>query len=387
MLRRDGGSRPFLGAMSAFAVGTMTFAGTLMATSSGAADHETLTVGTPAPDFDLPGIDGRRYSLSSFESAELLVLIFTCNHCPTAQSYEERIIALADDYRGRGVSVVAISPNDPKAVRLDELGYTDLNDTLEEMKVRAEFKGFTFPYLYDGETQSVSEAYGPVATPHVFIFDRERVLRYVGRVDDSEEGVHAGTSHDTRDALEELLAGQVVTTQTTKTFGCSVKWADKREAAQRALAKLAQEEVSLETIDSAGIRALAANDSDNLRLINVWATWCGPCVVEFPDFVEMNRMYRLRGFELVSISADGPAKHAKVLSFLKKQQAAHSNYLFESDDQYALIEAVDENWQGALPYTMLVEPGGRVIYSEQGGVDPLAMKRLIVDRLGREKDW
>ena len=112
----------------------------------------TLAIGAPAPDFDLPGVDGRRYSLKDFASAPVLAVVFTCNHCPTAQAYEDRIQKLHDDYAGKGVALVAISPNDPKAVRLDELGYSDLSDSLEEMKVRADDKGFTFPYLYDGET-------------------------------------------------------------------------------------------------------------------------------------------------------------------------------------------------------------------------------------------
>jgi peroxiredoxin len=359
-----------------------------LACVAGAAEYETLAVGSPAPDFSLPATDGRTYALADFAEAELLLIVFTCNHCPTAQSYEERLVQLTKDYADRGVAVVAVSPNDPLAVRLDELGYTDLGDTLDDMKIRAEAEGFNFPYLYDGETQAMSRAYGPIATPHVFLFDRERRLRFVGRIDDSEEGVHDETSHDTRNALDALLAGKPVPVESTKVFGCSVKWADKRESRRRHMEKLAQEPVTLEMADAETIRKLVANeDSDKLRLINVWATWCGPCVVEFPDFVEMNRMYRQRDFELVSISADDPSKQADVLKFLKKQQASHRNYQFDSDDQYALIEAVDEKWGGALPYTMLVEPGGKVVWSIQGEIDPLEVRRMIVDRLGREKDW
>ena len=113
-------------------------------------DYKTLEIGASAPGFKLPGVDGRTYTLASFKSATILVIIFTCNHCPTAQAYEDRIIQLTKDYRNKGVAVVAISPNDPTAVRLDELGYTDLSDSFEEMKIRAKQKGFNFPYLYDG---------------------------------------------------------------------------------------------------------------------------------------------------------------------------------------------------------------------------------------------
>ena len=141
-----------------------------------AAQPTMLEIGATAPDFSLPGIDGKTYSLADFKDAHVLVVVFTCNHCPTAQAYEERIKQLAADYKDRGVAVVAIQPNDPAAVRLDELGYTDLSDSLEDMKIRAEDHHFNFPYLYDGETQATARAYGPVATPHVFIFDRDRKL-------------------------------------------------------------------------------------------------------------------------------------------------------------------------------------------------------------------
>ena len=140
----------------------------------------TLSAGASAPDFALPGVDGKTHRLSDFSGSKILVIAFTCNHCPTAQLYEGRIKQLAADYRDRGVALVAIQPNDPNAVRLDELGYTDLSDSFAEMKIRAQYSHFNFPYLYDGETQSMSRKYGPTATPHVFIFDGERKLRYQG---------------------------------------------------------------------------------------------------------------------------------------------------------------------------------------------------------------
>src|SRR5688500_391642 len=151
-----------------------------------AADPRPLEIGAAAPDFNLPGVDGKNHSLKDFAAAKVLVVLFTCNHCPTAQAYEERVMKMHADYKDKGVALVAISPNDPLAVRLDELGYTDVGDSLEDMQVRAKDRGFQFPYLYDGETQKASRAYGALATPHVFIFDRDRKLRYQGRIDDSE---------------------------------------------------------------------------------------------------------------------------------------------------------------------------------------------------------
>ncbi len=249
-------------------------------------DYPTLEIGQPAPDFSLPGIDGKIYTLADFKS-DILVVIFTCNHCPTAQSYEDRIIKLVDQYKTRGVDFVAISPNDPLSVRLDELGYTDLGDDLEDMKIRAEYKGFNFPYLYDGETQETSKKYGPVTTPHVFIFDKERKLKYVGRIDDSEGGIGPETKFDTRNALEALLAGRTPEIQKTKTFGCSIKWSDKRESVKQYYEQIYNEAVSLESIDIEQIKQLIKNNSENLRLINFWATWCGPVLRNFLTWLKL----------------------------------------------------------------------------------------------------
>ena len=342
-------------------------------------ERKILEIGAAAPDFKLPGVDGKTYSLADFKSAKVLVIIFTCNHCPTSQAYEERIKKLVTDYKDKGVQVVAISPNATEGLSLSELGYTDVSDTYEEMKYRAKDKGFNFPYLYDGETQAASEKYGPVATPHVFIFDKERKLRYQGRIDDMEKPTKTPNSHDTRAAIDDLLSNKDVAVKTTKVFGCSTKWRDKSEWVKKNDEEWAKRPVPLEAIDEAGIMELLKNNTDKVRLINIWATWCGPCVSEFPEFVIINRMYNARDFELITISADELSKKEKVHDFLKKKQAANKNYIFSGDNKYKLIEAVDPKWQGALPYTVLVEPGGKIVYAKQSTIDPLLMKKTIVE--------
>jgi glutaredoxin len=199
-----------------------------------AEEHPTLAIGAKAPAFSLKGTDGKTYSLASFSKYRILVIIFTCNHCPTAQAYEDRIIQLTKDYSAKGVGIVAVSPNDPKSIRLDELGYTDMSDTYAEMKLRAKQKKFNFPYLYDGDKQAMAKAYGPATTPHVFIFDKERILRFQGRIDDVEKPTEKPTSFDTRNAIEELLQGKEITVKTTKVFGCSIKWAEKGDWIEKA---------------------------------------------------------------------------------------------------------------------------------------------------------
>ena len=342
-------------------------------------DHATLAIGSDAPEFSLPGVDGKTYTLQSFAKAKILAIVFMCNHCPSSQAYEDRIIKLTADYAAKGVTVIGINPNNPASIRLDEMGYTDIGDSLDEMKIRAKDKNFNFVYLYDGETQSAALKYGPIATPHIFIFDKDRKLRFQGRIDDVENPHKTPHTFDARNAIDALLAGKEVPVATTKVFGCSIKWAEKSNWIEKAEAEWAKEPVTIDTINNTGIAALLKNTSDKLRLINVWATWCGPCIAEFPDFITMNRMYRNRDFEFISISADDPVNKDKALKFLQRKEASATNYIYSTDDKYKLIEAIDPKWEGALPYTILVEPGGKVVYAHRGAIDPLELKKLIVN--------
>jgi peroxiredoxin len=321
---------------------------------------KTLAIGSAAPDFKLPGVDGKTYSLSDFAQAKVLFVVFTCNHCPTAQAYEGRIARLQADYRDKGLAVVAISPNDPAAVRLDELGYTDLGDSFDEMKIRAKDHDYAYPYLYDGETQETAKAFGVMATPHVFIFDSERKLRYVG-----------------------LLAGKPVPVETTRVFGCSTKWAEKQADARKSLAKWDAEPVAIEPIDLTGVAKLAKNNTDKLLVVNLWATWCGPCVAELPELVTMNRMYRGRKFQLVTVSLDDLSKRDDALKVLKDNHVSATNFILSSDDRDKFAEALDQEWPGPVPYTLVIAPAGKIVYRKTGAIDPLQLKRAIVAYLGQ----
>lgn len=174
---------------------------------------KTLEIGAEAPQFsNLLGIDGKRYSLKDFQKP-ILVIIFSCNHCPYVHAYEDRMVAIAGDFMQKGVQLIAINSNDDK---------TYPEDSYEKMVERAKKKGFNFPYLRDRD-QRVATAYGAVCTPHVFAFDTERKLRYQGRIDDSKDP-RTVASHDLRNALDDLTAGTEVRTPRTRPFGCSIKW-------------------------------------------------------------------------------------------------------------------------------------------------------------------
>ena len=342
--------------------------------------HPTLALGASAPDFSLPGVDGQIHKLSDYASSPVLVVVFTCNHCPIAQMYEKRIQQLADDYKGKGVAVVAIQGNDPQAIRIDELDSSDVSDTLPEMKIRVQYKHLTYPYLYDGDTQKVTRAYGPQATPHAFIFDQQRHLRYEGRIDNSYRTELVKTQ-DARNAIDALLAHKEVAVKHTGVFGCSTKWSEKAAGRQAALEKINEEPVTVEAISKSELTKLRTNPTHQMVLVDFWATWCGSCIVEFSDLQDTLRMYGSRDYSVVTVSANMPDEQPSVLRFLQKKHATSSNYLFDSQDTASLQTAFDPKWDSAVPYTILLSGDGKVLYKQLGSVDLLELKRTILANL------
>jgi peroxiredoxin len=163
---------------------------------------EGIPIGTQAPDFELPGVDGNTYYLASFVDAKVLVVVFTCNHCPHAQAAEDEFIAIQKDYAPKGVQLVAINSNDDEA-------YPD--DSFEHMVQRSREKKFPFPYLRD-ETQQVARAYAAACTPDIFVFDSERKLKYNGRIE------------DLRGVIDSVIAGEDISFDVKPSMGCSIKW-------------------------------------------------------------------------------------------------------------------------------------------------------------------
>lgn len=177
----------------------------------------TLTIGHSAPDFQLPATDGKTYSLSDFAEKPILVVAFTCNHCPYVINSEDRILKFDADFKFQGVQLVCINSN---------AATTYADDDFPHMIERAREKGFQFPYLRD-ESQQIALDYGALRTPHYFVFDAQRKLRYTGRMDDRPRHPGEETTHELRDAVEDLLAGREVSTPLTNPIGCNVKWANQ----------------------------------------------------------------------------------------------------------------------------------------------------------------
>ena len=359
---------------------------------------QKLAIGDKSPDFSLPGIDGRAWGLSDFKDSEVLLVYFTSNHCPVCHAQDPRLLTLLKELTGKSLAVVAINPNSGDGLRPDELGYSKYDDSFEHMKLYAKDEGFTFPYLYDGESQAVAKKFGCLATPHVFVFDRSRGLRYQGWLDDSRfPDATTVKRQDAKDAILALLDGKPVPVAETKPFGCSTKWREKIAEVGKDNENFERAEVTLDTIDAAGVAALVKNDTNKYRLFNVWSTTCGPCIVEFPGLVRVSRRMGLRDFELITLSTDLPGDSERVQTFLDKQRASlpkkleptlkkegrkSNNYLYKEASMDSLIKALDPEWPGPQPHTMLVAPGGKVAFRHTGEIGEEALLDKILKVMG-----
>lgn len=361
------------------------------------AGFKHLTIGDSAPAFSLPGVDGKQYTLTDFKGPKVLMVLFTGTHCPVSHGVEGRLQTLVDELREKDFGIVAINPNHNSGLRPDEFGYTAYDETFADSKRYAADLGWEFPFLYDGDEQLAARAYGCLATPHVLIFDRERKLRYNGRLDDSRFADLATVKHhDARNAIDALLADKAVPVETTRPFGCSTKWKERSAHVVAEAIKWNAIPATLAEIDAAGVAALRKNGSGKLRLINVWATWCPPCVKEFPDLTAIAHKFSGRKFELITISLDDEDDKAKVETFLGKHRAVLSkrlrktvkaegrttnNYRYTGANVDELAEALDPEWPGPLPFSVLIDQEGKVLYRKEGMIDPAVIVAKVLEIL------
>jgi len=350
-------------------------------------EHPVLPVGSAMPDFNLPGIDGKTHSSDEYRSAKILAIVFESNHCPVSIAYESRIRGIYEDYKSKGLQLVAINPNNPNTVQLSELGYTDMTDDMADMKTRASLRHIDWPYLYDGDTQVTTIKFGTVATPHIFIFDQDRKLRYEGRIDDSTAIAKVKVS-DARNAIDAMLAGQPVPVASTQTFGCSTKWLSSHSAGvTRETAKIDAEPVALTLASADDLKALRANNTGKTVLVEFWSLKCKDCLATFNNYETTWWMYRLRKFDMVTVNTDNPKDSAKVLDYLKQQHAGGKNLQFNSTDTKALQAAVGERWKLGVPFAMVIGPDGKVAYTKTGKADILPVRWNVLATIPNDGPW
>ncbi len=340
-------------------------------------EHPLMPIGTSAPDFALKGTDDQVHTLAEFSKAKLLVVMFESIHCPVSENYESRMRELYDTYHDKGVAFVAINPNNPSAVRLDELGYTDLTDSPADMKIRVKDKQIPWPYLYDGETQSTVQKFGAVATPHVFIFDQDRKLRYEGRIDDNQNQKLVKV-HDAREAIDALLQGKEVAVAHRPAFGCSTKWLSKSGDVQREWAKIIAEPVVLKPASAAELTSLRSNSGDKVTVIHFWNIANSNLTSNFSQLETTYRMYRGRAYDFVTVNTNATADADKVTHFLESQHASNTNLQVAAADLPSIQTAFGSSWHADEEYTVVIAPGGKIVYAHKGPIDILDVRHATL---------
>ena len=336
------------------------------------------------PPFRLLGADGHIYDSTKFNKSELLAIVFLSNHCPTSQIFQHRIIRLATEYRSKGLSVIAISPNDPEAILPDELSHSALGDTLPEMAVRAQELQYPFPYLYDGKTQEVAKAYGVRVTPHAFLFDKKRKLRYSGRIGDPKNPEREDRE-ELRIAINSLIQGIEPSVVRGLVFGNSIKWTKDRIIAERARERFSRESVYLKSANTRTLQFVRKNNSKQPKLIYVWSILDKNNRQELLQLATIYKIYRKRGLKLFTICVDGNKFSDVAHKLLNETQSSGTNYICSGTEISPLVDLRAEKGIKTTPFLGLLTPDAKVFYRSTKGLDSLAIKRNIIDVLNLKK--
>src|SRR5262245_24274144 len=306
-------------------------------------------IGKTVPDFTLKDLNGQSYSLKNFRG-RITVVAFISTQCPISNGYNERMRSIAEDYNKEKVAFLGINSN--------------FNESPAEIKAHAGKNNLTFPILKD-EGNKVADTFGALRTPEIVVIDTEGALRYHGRIDNSRD-LRRVNRQDLREALNELLAGKTPTLSEGKAFGCPIKRLQNKKAENQAK----NFEPKIGRIKPVDYNKFKDAEKGKVLVVNFWATYCGPCVVEFPEFVMIDQKYREKGVKIVAISADEIADiKPKVIPFIKEKKARFDVLVQETDDPQEMIDVVDKDWQGVLPATFVYDKQGNKILTRYGIID------------------
>ncbi len=314
---------------------------------------EKPALGRQAPDFSLKDLSGKTHSLNTYRG-RITIVAFIATECPISNDYNGRMREIANEYSQRNVAFLGINSN--------------FTESVEQIKAHAAKNNLGFTILKDAENK-VADAYGAERTPEIFVLDEKGVLRYHGRVDNSRD-VRRVNRRDLREALNELLAGKPVSVAEGKSFGCLIK---RVQNSKEVLASAAQEksfEPKIGTLKPVDFQKFKNSAQGKVLVINFWATWCGPCVAEFPEFVMLDKKYRDLGVKFVGISADEMTDlKTKVIPFIKEQRAMFDILIQDTDDPQEMIDAVNKDWPGTLPATFVFDKQGKPVFVKFGIID------------------
>ena len=313
-------------------------------------------IGHPAPDFTLADLNGKTHALKDYRG-KTVVVSFISARCPISNAYKARIRAIADEYSKRDVAFLGVNSN--------------ADESLEEMRAYATKNNLDFTILKD-EGNVVADAYAAERTPKIYLIDGEGVLRYQGRIDNSQNP-RMVKRDDLREALNEMLSGKPVSVAETKALGCLIKRVQDAKAAPAsppAKVAAAQAEPKVGSLKPADFAKFKDSAKGKVLMLNFWATWCGPCVAEFPELVALDAKYRDKGMKLVGITADDAEDvQPKVIPFIKKHHVKFDIIRQDTDDPEAMINQITKDWNGVIPATFLYDKQGNLAYSRFGIID------------------
>ncbi len=344
-------------------------------------------IGQSAPEFTLKDFDDKTHSFKDHRG-RIAVVVFLSTECPFSNAYLERLRAIAGDYSKKNVTILGVNSNPAESP--DQVREHALKNKLD------------FTILKD-EGSRVADAYGATRTPEAFVVDGSGVLRYRGRIDNAKELARV-KRNDLREALDEMIAGKPVSVAETKAFGCPIKMIKKNNAVSSSKQSGSEEtgvnsprfansfvpqksKAPTKRVAAPGAKAPAATPNvallkpadfnkykDSMKgkvlVINFWATWCGPCVAEFPEFVALDKKYRDQGVKIVGISADEITDiKRKVIPFIKAKKVTFDIVVQETDDPQEMIDVVYKDWQGTLPATFVYDKQGNMVYKRIGIID------------------
>jgi peroxiredoxin len=314
------------------------------------------TVGQPAPDFTLADLSGKTHSLKDYRGKGVVVS-FISARCPISNAYKDRIRAIADEYEKRGVAFLGVN--------------SSADESIEEARAYAAKNNLDFTILKD-EGNVVADAYAAERTPKVYLIDGEGVLRYQGRIDNSQNP-RLVKRDDLREALNEMLSGKPVSVAETKALGCLIKRVQDAKAAPAmppAKTAAAQAEPKVGTLKPADFPKFKDSAKGKVLVLNFWATWCGPCVAEFPELVALDAKYRDKGMKLVGITTDDAEDvQPKVIPFIKKHHVKFDIVRQDTDDPEEMMNQITKDWNGVIPVTFVYDKQGNLAYTRFGIID------------------
>jgi peroxiredoxin len=312
-----------------------------------------VIIGQPAPDFTLSDVNGQSHSLKDYRG-KIVALGFISTQCPVSNDYNDRMRAIAESYGKKNVVFLGINAN--------------FNEDTAEIKAHAAKHNLTFTILKD-EDSMVADAYGAERTPELFLIDGEGVLRYHGRIDNARD-VRQVKRQDLRAALDELLEGKAVSVTEGKAFGCAIKRSQDAKNIKAVKTKAKGADPKIAMLKPADFNKYKDTAKGKVLVVNFWATWCGPCVAEFPELVMIDNKYRDKGVKMVGISVDEIDDiNGKVIPFIKEQKAAFEILVQDSSDPEDLISLIDKKWEGTLPTTFVFNKQGDIVYTRYGILD------------------